>query len=277
MTKRGEDTTLGNEVDRSGFPFQLAVERELRIIGRRHDWEVAATEVPVGDSFADIVLQRPGFLAVVECKRVDANNWCFLVPRGASVNVVGCRVEWHNPRALKPPAFMAGIPISKVFTSDCTMCEGSYESSVSVLPRKNAAHSLEPLARDLLNQTHALGDTYGLKYGAGPTYLIPVIVTNASLSICEYDPASLDLQYGRLGSADFRSAEFVRFRKALVTERSNDYDRHDLPLAEWAADRARTVFIVSPSGLERFLSGFRAFGLADGNEYPPEFVAPPSP
>lgn len=78
-----------------------------------------------------------------------------------------------------------------------------------------------------------------------------------------------------LPAGSLREVDSLRFRKALVSERSNDYHHHDLPLPEWAADRERTVFIVSPSGVNRFLSGFRAFHLQDGKEYPPEFLNPP--
>lgn len=136
---------------------------------------------------------------------------------------------------------------------------------------------LEPLARGLLSQTHALGDAYGVEYGAGVTYLIPVLVTNAALSVCEYDPETLDLQKGVLGQARFVPVDFLRFRKAMVSDRSNDYDRDDMPLNEWAADRHRTVFIVTPAGLRTFLSGFRVFEVADGNDVPPEFLNPPHP
>src|SRR5882672_6196767 len=86
MTTTGPDTPHIKAVDKSGFPFQLAVERELRALGRRFQWEVSR-EVPIGDRFADIVLRRPNLLAVVECKRVDGEHWHFLVPKGSSSNV----------------------------------------------------------------------------------------------------------------------------------------------------------------------------------------------
>jgi hypothetical protein len=271
----GESKALAAAVDRSGFPFQLAVESELRSIGGALDWDLVATEVPAGDSYADIVLRRPGFLAVIECKRVDGGTWHFLVPKGASSNVVDCRLEWHNPRARYREALMAGLPPSMIFAADCTMCEGSYESSVSILPKTSASHNLEVLCRELLAQSHALGDSWGVDYGSEVTYLIPVLVTNAALSICEYDPTSLDLEKGVLGEARFAKADFVRFMKALVIDRSNDYDHRDLSLQAWTADRERTVFVVSPSGLRRFLSGFRAFGLRSGRDLPEEYSNPP--
>ena len=55
------------------------------------------------------------------------------------------------------------------------------------------------------------------------------------------------------------------------------YYHEDIPIADWAADRERTVFVVGTSGLRRFLAGFRAFRLSDGGSAPPEFVRPPAP
>ncbi len=280
MTGSGPNVPLAQAVDKSGFPFQLAVERELRELGQKHSWPVVATEVPVGDRFADIVLQRPGLLGIVECKRVEDERWHFLVPRGASANMGRCRIEWRNPKAAKlPPMATISIhhPATKLFCSECIMAEGSYESSVCVLPKGKAVPSLESLSGELLDTVHALGDKFQLKYDKEPTYLIPIIVTNAELSVCEYDTDALDINLGRLGAADFKSVDFIRFRKTLVSRASNDYEWDRLvTLGEWTSDRERTVFVVSPKGLDQFLAGFRAFGPASGKQYPDEFVNPPA-
>src|SRR5207247_4840032 len=76
MTGGGPNTPLIKAIEKSGYPFELAVERELRDLGKKHDWPVVMREVPVGDSFADLVLQRPGLLLVVESKRVEDETWC---------------------------------------------------------------------------------------------------------------------------------------------------------------------------------------------------------
>jgi len=278
MSSGGPNTPFIQAVDKSGFPFQLAVERELKKLGRTHSWPVVATEVPVRDAFADIVLQRPGLLGVIECKRVEEERWHFLVPKGASANVARCRIEWHNPNAAELPIH-ATLSIrnhpTKLFCSECTMATGSYEASVCVPPRGKAVNSLEALSGDLLANTHALGDRFELKYDDAPTYLIPIIVTNAELMVCEYDVDSLDINLGRLGQADFKPVDFLRFRKTLVSRASNDYqwDRQ-VTLGDWTSDRERTVFVVSPKGLDQFLAGFRAFGPIGGG-FPAEYESPP--
>jgi hypothetical protein len=275
----GPNTPLTSAIEKSGYPFALAVERELRMLAEKHGWPVVLREVPVGDAFADLVLQQPGLLLVLECKRVEEEMWHFLVPKGTSTNTARCRVEWRNPRAAQPPSILSVSlnPPSKIFCSECTMAEGSYESSVAVLPRGKAAHSLEQLSGGLLDMTHRLGDQFGLQYDDEvPTYLIPVIVTNAGLSVCEYDVGTLPIETGRLGEVEFTSVDFLRFRKTLVRRASNDYqgDRK-LFLRQWTADRERTVFVVSPRGLDQFLAGFRAFGPWGEHKYPFEFEHPP--
>jgi hypothetical protein len=272
VTDPGLAAHLKKPIDKSGFPFQLAVERELRKLGRGSSWDVA-TEVPVGDTFAEIVLRSSNLMIVVECKRVDGDRWHFLLPKGANSNVARCRVEWHNSRATRPSMYIAGCDV--VFCSECTMAEGSYEANVCVIPKGSPVSSLEALSRYLLGITHQLGDLGGLQYDASPTYVIPVIVTNAELSICEYRAAALDIESGRLGVAEFASADFVRFRKTLVSRRSNDYELRAVSLQDWTSDRERTVFVVSPQGLARFVSGFRAFKYAGEGEHPPQFTSPP--
>jgi len=279
VTGTGPNVPLIQAVDKSGFPFQLAVTRELKKLGQKHSWPVVVPEVPVGDTFADIVLRRPGFLGVVECKRVEEEKWHFLVPKGASANVGRCRIEWHNPRAAELPmhAKLSRNPATRVFCSECVMAEGSYESSVCVVPKGKAVPSLEAVCGELLDTVHALGDKFELKYDNEPNYLIPVIVTNAELSVCEYDADALDINLGRLGAADFKSADFIRFRKTLVSRGSNDYEWDRLvTLGEWTSDRERTVFVVTPKGLNQFLAGFRKFGPASGKQYPEEFENPPT-
>ena len=102
------------------------------------------------------------------------------------------------------------------------------------------------------------------------------MVTNAPLSVCAYDPETIDIQSGILGDAAFEQVDFIRFRKSLVNRWPNDYQRSREALNDWAASRERTVFVVSPLGLSRFLSGFRAFHYRDGSSVPPQFAQPPN-
>lgn len=78
------------QINRSGFPFQLAVEHEIRVTESKHHWDVASREHPWTNEgqtgFIDLVLQyneiRTARL-VIECKRIKAEDarqlkWVFL-------------------------------------------------------------------------------------------------------------------------------------------------------------------------------------------------------
>src|SRR5262245_10403591 len=90
---KDENETL-KQINRSGFPFQLRIEQEIRASHSQHEWEVASREhpwnPPNNDSsgFIDLVLSHttfPGDRLVIECKRVKAKDsrqlqWVFLLP-----------------------------------------------------------------------------------------------------------------------------------------------------------------------------------------------------
>lgn len=86
---------------------------------------------------------------------------------------------------------------------------------------------------------------------------IPVVVTNAQLFTCTFDPTEMDLGTGDLpASATFKPAEFVRYRKAfrqgagLATVDEKD-------VAGAVAEGERTVFVVGSRHLIPFLARLR--------------------
>jgi hypothetical protein len=82
------------QVARSGFPFQLKVEDEIRSTFDKHRWSVESREHPwvhpeLGSSgFIDIVLKHEHYSTcrlILECKRIKADDarqlrWIFLLP-----------------------------------------------------------------------------------------------------------------------------------------------------------------------------------------------------
>ena len=82
------------QINKSGFPFQLKVEHEIRRTQSEHNWLVASQAHPWtsadGDAsgFIDLVLkhdQISTFRLVIECKRIKADDarqlrWVFLLP-----------------------------------------------------------------------------------------------------------------------------------------------------------------------------------------------------
>ena len=74
----GPDTPRREQGNRSGFPFQLAVEREIQAIPDPERWRRVIREVPYSDGFIDLVAQRGKKLAVLECKRANEHGRIFL-------------------------------------------------------------------------------------------------------------------------------------------------------------------------------------------------------
>lgn len=88
-----QDETL-KHIWKSGFPFQLRVEDEIKTTHSTHHWSIATREHPwtnketESSGFIDLVLQHDDFVTykmVIECKRVKSDDrrqlqWLFLVP-----------------------------------------------------------------------------------------------------------------------------------------------------------------------------------------------------
>jgi len=108
--------------------------------------------------------------------------------------------------------------------------------------------------------------------------VVPSVITTAKLYTCKLDPGVIPPETGKLDVSDgqFAETDFVRFRKSLVTARSNSYSSSEMVLKNWAADRERTVFVLRPSALERFLGGFRSFWARTRDGAPEEFRTPPT-
>ena len=70
---------LRDLLNRSGFPFQLAVENAIRTVGAKYHIQDVRREVPWARGFVDVVAQRAEILFAFECKRVDDKSWVFLI------------------------------------------------------------------------------------------------------------------------------------------------------------------------------------------------------
>jgi hypothetical protein len=269
---------LREVVNRSGIPFQLAVENSIGTVGAKHGVKVIGREVPWTSGFVDVVARRDQFLFAFECKRVDNKPWVFVISDDRRENQTRCRLEWFNSEAPLPR--LPSPEHSRVFCSEWAVQEESPESEFCIVPRGTPIVSLEAVCRDLLSGCHALLSDEEITYG-WPYFVVvvPVIITTAKLHTCGLDPTAVPHATGKLDVSNgrFSSVDLVRFRKSLVTARSNSYDLSKMVLEDWAADRERTVFVLTPSALERFLAGFQSVSVMGGmNGRPKEFIHPPT-
>ena len=97
-------------------------------------------------------------------------------------------------------------------------------------------------------------------------FIIPVIVTNADLAVCRFDPNSIKIEDGTLDASntEIEIVPFIRFRKSLATAMPQ-ISINDLKAANRA--RERTVFVVTAAHLAEFLSGWKIEALDHFNGF----------
>jgi hypothetical protein len=281
MTKR--DDTL-NQVNKSGFPFQLRVEHEIRGTRGEHGWEVASREHPWSNAektvfgFIDVVLKHSQFVTfrlVIECKRIKANDarqlrWIFLLPEQEAqlTTLASCfevegwgksnetgEAEWRDVRVwdnvyLSPDSLQSEFCI---LPSDEQRRQPILESlSASLL------ESIEGLAEEEVNIERSLNGSLHSRL-----FVFPAIVTNAEIAVCRFDPANINISDGTLDAEkmEITKVPFIRFRKSLAT---NFPSGMFYQLDEANKARERTVFVVNAASLPQFLKDWKMVPLFSG-------------
>ena len=157
-TLNADDISALKQVNRSGYPFQLKVEYDIRSSEKNHHWSVASREhpwtSPEGKSgFIDLVLKHneySTFRLVIECKRVKADDarqlrWLFLVENGKS--------DFME----RASSFEAESDISAKVWDVVRVSPASLESEFCVLQGDEPRRSLlEAIAKELLEATEGL-------------------------------------------------------------------------------------------------------------------------
>lgn len=264
-------------VNKSGFPFQLRVDREIRRTVTQHGWELESMEHPwahleTGESgFIDLIYTHTRYSTyrlVVECKRVKADDarqlkWLFLQEKddNAETTDASCLFMEGDSQS-DPPGWK--FLWDWVYAS---VTPQSPESQFCVLPSDEGRNLplLESLAVGLLKSMEGLaGEEIRIaesrqdKSGRRKRYILPLIVTNAKIVVCKFDPARVSLEDGTLGDADveLREVPFIRFRKSLATK----FPTGEIPSLERAnLARQRTVFVANAETLPEFLKELRVY------------------
>jgi len=254
----GEGIGSLDEVNRSGFPFQIAVEHFIKTRSTEPSWRVVASEVPWSGGYVDLVIRHGPVVAIVECKRVQNQSWTFLVESTSEPLVTAARVLYHR-RFYGPDTLNVGFR-RQVIDADIDWVEPSYESRYCVVaPRKEKPiRELEGIASELVAACRELADGPQRHHETEIEVTVPVLVTTASLAVCRYETTSIDLESGTLKDGGVAAVNMVRFKKPLSTElESIGPTLPVLGLGQSSARLERTVFVVTPTGLEQFLFGGR--------------------
>lgn len=249
-------------VNKSGFLFQLRVRHEIETTRNKHEWQVRDEEYRWKDletdneGFIDLVIESRNQRMVIECKRIDIDNanWIFLVTQNIIESNIS-RVLWTTPFG------------KKYGWDELTVTPRSLRSMFCVV-RGQAGSSppmLERIAGTLLRATESLAiedlslDTDEDNPNKFWLYY-PVIVTNATLHVCNLDTNDIDLRRGTLDldKVSFKPVPIIRFQKELSTTMKTR-DR----IRRWgieSGENERTVFVINASHFSGLLTNwyFRA-------------------
>lgn len=267
------------QINKSGFPFQLRIEHEIRSSYKEHQWSVASREHPWTSSdmsvsgFIDIVLrhdQYTRFRLVIECKRIKANDarqlrWVFLLPdqKPEPTELASCfEVEGRKNPSQTPTSNSLAVSEDLQVWDNVNISPSSLQSEFCILQNDESRRQpiLESLATEVLESIEGLAKeevniARSQDFRHIRLFIFPAIVTNAELTVCRFNSSLVKINDGTLDDkdADIFTVPFVRFRKSL----SNNFPQgsfFDLQSANRA--RERTVFIVNAASLTQFLSNW---------------------
>ena len=252
---------LRTQVNRSGLVFQAGVERRIRDTQQHHEWRVLSSEHAWWDEagnsgYIDLVLARQSVRVVIECKKKDATTWVFLCPREDA----------------EPPVYdvkmLFGLAVRRRMAAPNAptnmRLEMDWEDRGVITPSPQARFCvrdkdeiIEATSRTLLLATEAVAaqelELRAHQNQPGLTYYIPVIVTNARLSICSFAARHVDPANGLLtGEEQFTDTILVRFRKSFLTKKPEPLIGSDL--GDINTERDRTVLIASAAHIDQLLA-----------------------
>ncbi len=265
-----------------GIFLQQRVAHILRQVG----WTVTAEEYSIAfppgngpilgkEGRLDIRAEK-GFstfrtVLAVECKKADSGykDWVFFpkgeaqvkaavvirkVKDGADQSATG-RDRWDIPSAITP--FTTGL-----ICQDARELKAEYGKPDSW---KSATERIEKACYQAAQATQALaaeiGDRQGLLLNARmepeiTTWVIPMVVTTASLLLCRFDPRHVSLDTGEIDwtQVSYDSVDAVALEYPLpVHLQMRPMEPLRLGPEDVNTFRKKHVFIVKSTGLERFL------------------------
>ena len=275
-----DNHVLRKQVNASGFPFQIRIEREILKSYEQHSWLPIAPEhywknpETKREGFIDLVLHKeprgivvggPNYdeYMVVECKRVKEGSWVFLNPNTSQHKNASTKLltVYQISEQRKPVVEWADLkyePLS--YMSSFCVVPGQADKQTPMLERISAEllDSLEHVAAEELNYLYTKFDSTQ-QNDFQQRIFVPVIVTNAKLVLCTFEPDEVELSKGLLeeDSGEFEKVEYIRFQKSLSTNYSTKDQAQNLESANKLNER--TIFVVSSSAITPFLKNWGAY------------------
>lgn len=266
---------FASAINRHGFAFQAAVLHEARRLrnGGKSQFDPEVVEFPVqvqsSPTRIDLVLHHKshGLLLVCECKRVNPAfaNWCFakMPPLGADGEPEWPLVDWIH-RGQGGIFHVNARPIGP-FTNE-RFFDLAFEIQSQ---RKGDSHpvkttpAIEEAATQVCRGTNGLVEFYlrdtSLLKGVDGIALLPVIFSTADLWGSDVDLRRTDLATGEFPTQNvtLEKVPWLLYQYH-VSPGVKHVSGHSATTADLAKalemEYLRTIAIVSPSGIEEFLS-----------------------
>ncbi len=262
-----DDNTFRKQVNASGFPFQLRVERLIIDTSNEHNWRPSAQEHPwinfesKREGFIDLILEKGinreiVWYMIVECKRTRGDGkWIFLNPYESMEKFDAYVLLAEREQNKKTsPLWLKTQPSPAMISSSFCTVPGQSDKNTPMLERISAEllDSVESLAEAQLN-VEPLEPIPGFHVQWNRAVYIPVIVTNTELVVHQFNPTDVDLSEGIIPSevGEFKTVPFVRFQKSMSTRFTTD--KIPMSLREANLESQRTVIIVHAPSFPQLL------------------------
>lgn len=253
---KDDNKYLNNLVNSSGYPFQLAIEDEIKRTRQIHRWEILSREHPWqnkkdgSEGFIDLIIGKGVYRIVIECKRLKEGTWIFPVYRENQKEVDKFKSCW---------SYMALNRESNIGWGELSMPPSSPQSDFCILHGQDekAKPMLERIGGFLISSVEAFGYeeilAIGNPYLDNLRLLIPCIVTSAKLKICNLKPSEISIKDGTVKNAQFKEVPYIRFRKSLEVQEIQPSSK-PIGLKEIVKERERSILIINSVHLAEFLN-----------------------
>ena len=255
------DEDILRYANESGFPLQIGLQHAVEAAHKSIPWKVRYVEhgwvhpEKLGSGYIDLVLHAHSArqYLVVACKRKVDTDWVFMHTSGQA------SIRRHAK------VWITDAIDSKVHRhgwADCHIDDACLETnfcSVRGQKPEDREPMLERTAGQLILATEALAHAERDFRLPSVPYLrtfTPVIVTTATLSVVEFDPATVSLEDGKIPTGTVKRVPWLRLRKQLAT-RFTSLTAVDMSVGgDPSYTMENTVFIVHAASLIAFLQNF---------------------
>lgn len=265
MTLSNEDRQTIETINLTGFPLQLAIEKQFDSWHHAgfFRWETFKREVPwrdeMGTGFIDLILWNLAKIrVVVECKRVlPPSEWIFIRSSDESQEEHHFQLPHWITNNKNDYSLFARY-------ADVTCSPGSAEAPMSIVRRKDGqpGESIDVECSKLIRATEALLEFDASRDHASGEFRVyfPMILTTAPLKLVTADAKKISFSDGNVVEGKVTEVPYLRYRKTLHSAIQPNLNPRST-LVDGASGVDRSVFIVNTNHLREFMKKFNNFSI----------------